>query len=305
MLIASVVNNKSMQTRIEKLNKRSIRRASVALLSGAVLIAPTVLMANACDQSPLYQAKSLQQVKQDGDALTVMRTALKLCEDYESQLYVGQLYQRLGKYSAARKAYGRARGLTDDPNLQAGAVAHYGNVLLKSGRRVEALSILQSAISLYDQPPTALIEQTKALDLQLSHEGESEQMLTRGFSNQSFSALALPPSVNVRLNFVSNSTELDAESQQRLPLLAEQLSQQKYSSKSIWLVGHSDARGDADYNMKLSWARSEAIHDALIAINPGLRQQLKIDGKGEAEPLYQSADSSEFFLNRRLQIIIK
>lgn len=282
-----------------------VSRPKKLLLLAVMGCASPLLFAADCSVSLIQQADALQQANKSRDAIRIMEKGLKTCGEHSSWQFAGQLYLSAKKYADAKKAFIKAKKTANTDIEKAAAVARYGETLQRSGRRTEALPVLQAAIEMYDTAPDWLLDRAKSLDLALNNADSQEQLITRGFSNQAFALLTIAPSVNIRLNFKSNSEELDAESALRLPLLVEKLSQDKYAGKTIWLIGHADPRGPSEHNMKLSWSRSEALRDTMVAIAPLLKERLKIDGKGENEPLYPGMDAQDNMLNRRLQIIIE
>ncbi len=274
------------------------------LLVFSIVVAQPSLAAE-CSGDALQQAKQLKQEKKTRDAVRVMKKGISTCEDFAWWHYLGQLYEDIRKFTDAKKAYVKAKNMAETSEQQAAAIAGYGSVLLKSGHRAEALPVLQSALQIYRNPPGWLIETTQELDLLMNDASGQDQLITRGFSNQAFAALAIQRSINIRLNFLTNKTELDEASKQRLPGLIEELASDKYAGKTIWLIGHADARGSADLNMKLSWARAEAVQKVMAAANPVLKERIKINGKGEQEPLYPGMSEKDYSLNRRLQLLVE
>jgi OOP family OmpA-OmpF porin len=75
-------------------------------------------------------------------------------------------------------------------------------------------------------------------------------------------------------------------------------------SYSIAAVGHADRAGPDVYNQDLSMRRAEAIKDALLA--RGLSSgAISIEGKGETQPIQQTADGVADAENRRVQVSIR
>jgi len=73
--------------------------------------------------------------------------------------------------------------------------------------------------------------------------------------------------------------------------------------QKVEIQGHTDARGDADYNRRLSEARAESVRARLIkdGIDP---DRLVAKGYGEDEPRVEGADAEAYRANRRVQFII-
>ena len=73
---------------------------------------------------------------------------------------------------------------------------------------------------------------------------------------------------------------------------------------NIEIVGHTDNQGKADYNMKLSERRANALMNALIkkGIDP---RRLSAKGMGSTQPIDTSNTPEGHAKNRRVEIIVK
>ncbi|MFO7861315.1 MAG: OmpA family protein [Desulfosalsimonas sp.] len=76
-----------------------------------------------------------------------------------------------------------------------------------------------------------------------------------------------------------------------------------HPGKEIILKGHTDSKGSAEYNMKLSKQRANAVADYLKeqGVDPN-RLEEEIEAYGEANPEYDNATESGRALNRRVEI---
>ena len=107
------------------------------------------------------------------------------------------------------------------------------------------------------------------------------------------------------INFVFASTGLTTNGEKTAAELLQVLQQQDV--KEITLVGHTDPRGSADYNKKLSLARARAVADYLQ--HHGLKIQIKTVGKGSDAPFdptilpYQPTQDEVWTLDRRVELI--
>lgn len=108
------------------------------------------------------------------------------------------------------------------------------------------------------------------------------------------------PSLSLLIQFDFNSAKVKPESQQALVNLAQALQSKELIDAKFAIEGHTDAKGRADYNLKLSQQRADAVR-AFLASHGVADARLAALGKGSGE-LANSADplAAE---NRRVRIV--
>jgi OOP family OmpA-OmpF porin len=72
----------------------------------------------------------------------------------------------------------------------------------------------------------------------------------------------------------------------------------------VTLVGHADRSGNADYNVRLSKSRTEAVRAGLVAEGVAA-SRIETDFRGETEPAKKTEDGMKEGLNRRVMITIE
>ena len=110
------------------------------------------------------------------------------------------------------------------------------------------------------------------------------------------------PKVAVKIIFDINSSDISPDSFGLLNNFGVALSS-GLSRAVVQIAGHTDSKGDADYNKKLSLARAESVSNYLIQkhnINP---QRLEIIGYGESKPIEDNATELGRAQNRRVEFI--
>ena len=108
------------------------------------------------------------------------------------------------------------------------------------------------------------------------------------------------PSMSLLIQFDFNSVKVKPESQQALSNLAQALQSKELVDSKFAVEGHTDAKGRADYNLKLSQQRADAVR-GFLASNGVVDARLQAVGKGSSE-LANTADplAAE---NRRVRIV--
>lgn len=107
-------------------------------------------------------------------------------------------------------------------------------------------------------------------------------------------------SVMLRIGFGFDSTDLTAASRRDLARVAEALADGQMAGVSVTLEGHTDATGDADYNLQLSQRRANAVVTYLIQRGIA-NERLRAVGYGEGRPLQAHAPTDD--RQRRVEIV--
>jgi len=112
---------------------------------------------------------------------------------------------------------------------------------------------------------------------------------------------AMPaPSLALTINFESNSYKVSPSSEPTLANLARALRSSELAGSKFLIEGHTDAKGSAAYNRKLSQLRAEQVRHDLIA--KGVEsKRLIARGVGSAHP----ANPNDLMAaeNRRVRIV--
>ncbi|WP_109078276.1 OmpA family protein [Aggregatibacter kilianii] len=133
-----------------------------------------------------------------------------------------------------------------------------------------------------------------------------------GLSSESSGLSGTESGFNIQINLSSdvlfdfNKSELKPEADGELQKAADIIRQK---GKGVILIsGHTDSKGSAAYNQRLSLARAQAVKDWFEA--QGLQQNYQIEGLGATQPIAPNthADGSDNpegrVKNRRVEIIV-
>jgi outer membrane protein OmpA-like peptidoglycan-associated protein len=116
-----------------------------------------------------------------------------------------------------------------------------------------------------------------------------------------WAALSGLPQLTVEINFEYNSIAIVPESYRALGLMADALHHPLLLGNKFLIVGHTDAKGDARYNLTLSQKRADAIREILSTTFAVAPSRLFTVGVGEEMPI--DAAHPEAAINRRVQVI--
>ncbi len=111
-------------------------------------------------------------------------------------------------------------------------------------------------------------------------------------------------SINIPLNFVSGSTQLDPSTRSNVNVLASTLADDDFSGQNFLLVGHADNVGEEDVNLRLSERRAVAIYEAITSLQPTLTDRIQTAGRGEEQLLSLGLSDADHRVNRRVEVIL-
>ncbi len=108
------------------------------------------------------------------------------------------------------------------------------------------------------------------------------------------------PSIDLKVSFAFDSARLNNESLLTLDALGRALSNEALKGQRIEIVGHTDAKGTAEYNEALSQRRAAAVVSYIVA-------NFKVDGslissRGMGERQLIDEKNPESAANRRVEI---
>ncbi|THB80278.1 MAG: OmpA family protein [Desulfobacteraceae bacterium] len=108
--------------------------------------------------------------------------------------------------------------------------------------------------------------------------------------------------VSFILYFKYNSTELTDESLALIPKIIETAKEREPCEINV--IGHTDSKGDADYNYKLALERAQSVGDMLKETDLSMKN-MTIQSFGENDPLIVTSDNVSEDKNRRVEIMIR
>jgi outer membrane protein OmpA-like peptidoglycan-associated protein len=109
------------------------------------------------------------------------------------------------------------------------------------------------------------------------------------------------PSIDLYIPFEYNSDKLTTEAMLTLKRLGAALKDTRLSNYRFKIAGHTDSKGSAEYNQKLSERRAEAVRNYLVFQYDIEPDRIETVGFGKTQLLDLS--KPEDGINRRVQVI--
>ncbi len=109
--------------------------------------------------------------------------------------------------------------------------------------------------------------------------------------------------IELRVQFPTNSSVIDATYDTEIRKVADFM--KEYPETSVEIAGHSDDRGEADYNRFLSQRRAEAVANRLTSVLGVDPDRVTAVGYGEAEPIASNDTAAGRTQNRRVEARIQ
>jgi len=153
-----------------------------------------------------------------------------------------------------------------------------------------------------------LNEQATSSSLELAQKKEREEKLSKVkslFTANEAKVILEGDNLVIRLhglNFPSGKSIIEPEYFSLLTKIQEAL--RIFPDKHILLEGHTDSRGNAATNKRLSEERAIAVREYLIANMGKSREQITAIGYGAAKPVASNQTAEGRELNRRIDVVI-
>jgi outer membrane protein OmpA-like peptidoglycan-associated protein len=104
------------------------------------------------------------------------------------------------------------------------------------------------------------------------------------------------------LYFLEGRDELTPDSRQLLGRIVDEIARRP--APEIVVIGHTDRVGAVPYNDTLSLRRAERVRDELVKVGIAA-DRIRVEGRGEREPLVPTADEVAEPRNRRVVINVR
>ncbi|MCF8486929.1 MAG: OmpA family protein [Rhodobacteraceae bacterium] len=168
-----------------------------------------------------------------------------------------------------------------------------GACLLDPGACTEAGISVGAALSIDDVVNLGIIDRSEVAD--------QPALAAASASGQSDTAMPLP-SIDIEIFFDYNVADIRADQWPRLTELAQTLAKPEFDGFTIAFIGHTDAKGSADYNRDLSFRRAQSVAsfvESVSGVGPG-----RITATGIGSDRLKTLADPFSALNRRVQLVL-
>jgi outer membrane protein OmpA-like peptidoglycan-associated protein len=101
--------------------------------------------------------------------------------------------------------------------------------------------------------------------------------------------------------FEFNKADLKPAGKEQIKAYRESVKAEMSSADKVKITGHTDNVGKADYNMKLSLRRAEAVRDYLVSLGADAGK-LQVGGEGLTKPVADNSTAEGRAKNRRVEV---
>ena len=273
----------------------------------------------------LALAKDRMAAFAQDEALDFLRQSSTACPSYEAYQQLGELAAQSTEreqQSEAVNAFVQAHSLATNDESRARSLYQYARLLSLQNDPQNAYPLIKQAQQLKRDDG-----EIEALATRLEEQirNPKTDQIVRGLRDSLYQPLRVAavsssagsaqpaarrvvsdkPSVNIQINFIEDSTEVDAQTRPNVAILARALADPALAGGRFMFVGHADVRGTDEHNMELSKRRSQALSESMMALEPTLKGRIDAVGRGESEPLDGSLSENAHRANRRLQVLLE
>ena len=236
-----------------------------------------------------------------------LKRSTAACPNFNAWYMLGRLYSGQGQHDQAVNAFVRARAVAKSVRSEALALGRQGEILTQTGQLPRALRVLELANQLHPAPKpdwlTADLRNARMQSFQnIMTAADIASFLDAGMYASRNSRFTVRPTVNLPVHFDFDRAKLNPAGRRQVIELGRALSRANLRHSSFLLVGHTDKRGTRRYNQILSEKRARTVKAELERQFPSLIGQLKAEGRGEAQLLYDGDDETDHLLNRRVKV---
>lgn len=277
------------------------------ILTVMLIVLPFATAHAVCERErarELYESATAPGVEH-AEQIRLLEYLLQECDSFAASFALGRAYAQqndlLRSISTLRKAY-----VSANSNEEKARVLHViAWVQAASKEPTAALLSYKTSLRLawngdVERDMLALERSTQQAIL------PAQQIVATLYKGLQERAIGVMPAVDVRVHFNFDSAALTIEGERQAAEIGHALTAPELQGQRFRLIGHTDSRGDAAYNERLSYERALVVRQYVLAKFPTLTQEtVVVEGRGKRELLYRATTEEAHALSRRVEVRVE
>ena len=282
-----------------RIKKRWTGTVVLALL--CVAMAAGFSCAEDCNRGKMLYEKAIKTTD-PLKRIELLRRSRQECVEFNVLFELGRAYQKQGDLQQAEEWFKKAGNSQAGEAARSRALVGLAGVYERQANIGEAITRYRQALRLKKYPRVEA--HVFQLELENSKHLVAAEEIVRSLAIHK-RAFGVEAGLNLRVGFEYNKAVLNKAGRAQAAQLGEALINPEFAENRFYLLGHTDARGTEEYNLKLSTERAEAVRKFLILNYPLEEWRLYSEGHGEKDLLYRGDSEDVHRLNRRVEVRVE
>jgi len=288
------------------------------LVAMLILALPDALEADCAGAQKLVDQAFALEVR---DRVALLESAARECPTFGTLEALGESYQAREEWDGAERSYAQAGGHLA---LQPGSEREHQQALLlyrsaqiarrrgqlcravaqfgEAARRFSGQELDQARAEMQQAESEWTAHGLTAADIQCSL--GTQLQAHKDYCDGEGCRLFHDASVDVPVQFATDSAELSAQAAEQVAALARGAAPFVAQGYGLEITGHTDKRGSREHNYRLSVNRAHSVATSLAASLRLPFERIRIVGKGSDEPKYPEDTPEAERLNRRVEVVL-
>lgn len=253
-----------------------------------------------CEKAKDYYERAVSPGVEWGDRVRLLNLSLEDCESFAAYYELGKACFMNGKPHDAINALNRAAVKFARTDREKAMTYHaMARVHLSGGDEEKATICYRKSLGFSGNK----MVESELMKLEKGRMGSvvsSDKIVSTW---QKCKSIDVVPSIDVPVHFNFNSWDLTEKGRRQAEEIAKAM--MRMGSFRFRLIGHTDSRGDDDYNDRLSLKRAQSVRDYILRTSRIDAAAISAEGKGERRLLYHDNTEDAHALNRRVEVVIE
>lgn len=268
-----------------------------------------------CGQGNAAVEEALKLYKQEGEpdyfkVVELLKKVKAECPNWSApSRYLGDVFAKQKKYDEAVGYYHEAVKIDKDDFE---AYLYLGDAYHGAGKRIHAIKfydkgikILESDIRLKGEHLDLWQTYQKAYKLLAeNHLYKNENQISNALNKGIATKLGVRPKIDTYIEFETGAAKIDEDWHAQTDTISEVLQSESMKNYRVIIQGHTDARGSAEGNYRLSLQRAGAVKNYLLETGVSPDSVFEVEGKGEDYLLPRKEGESDENWHRRNRRVV-